>query len=153
MGNFQKSLRQTNFRRSSIFTVSRVCTSTKSTHVYATVCMCACVYIVVRILRSGATARHHVCRNIRFTQGRIRSHTYVRAHQRIPIRTQCRRESHTWQRRHPHTHTIPCNLRIYSRASSCAILFTACTYVYLHIRPQLSTPVWVKCRELYTFIL
>lgn len=87
--SLQKPLHQTNFRRGYICRVPYVHRQTAISYV----CMCACV--VVRILRSDATARHHICRNIRLAHtGEIRFTVAARM-QVSRVSLARRRESHT----------------------------------------------------------
>lgn len=86
--SLQKPFRQTNFRRGYICRVPYVHRYQWHARVYAYV-------VVVRILRSNATARHHICRNIRLVHtGEIRF--TVGARMQVPRASLAhRRESHT----------------------------------------------------------
>lgn len=109
-----------------------MCTGIGDISVY----VCACV--VVRILRSNATARHHICRNIRLAHMReIRF--IVAARMQVPrVILAHRRESHTAR-----------NLQIFSRFF---LRYSICECVRLprsHV--QNVTTCVAMCGEFYAF--
>lgn len=108
--SLQKPPRQTNFRRSYICRVPYV-------HRHMETSVCTCVYVcacVMEYCAPNATARHHICRNIRLVHtGEIRFTVAARM-QVSRVSLAHRRESHT--------------ARKYSRSSSYVIL-SASVYV------------------------